>query len=95
MAQMFENFTKLAIGALTVAIILAMTFVLLAQTKTQAEGLEGLDYSNASQCATSFACNGTNEIESGIADIPGWIPLAILAAIAVAILGIVRGLNRA
>lgn len=82
--QLFSNFSALAIGGLVLAVTLAVVFVIFSQVAA-----------NSQISANANATDAVNTVQGGVADIPGWVPLAILAVLAVVILGIVRGLNRA
>lgn len=89
MASTFDQLGSLGIGIASLAIVLIVAFLILAQGKTQIGDIEGFTASNATQCATSVACNATNTLTGAIADIPPWIPLIVIASIGAILLGLV------
>ena len=89
--QVFSQLSQLAVGVVVVAVTLVVGFLIMAQGKTQIEGIEGVDCDskNASEAWTSQACNATDELQNAMSDIPGWIPLVIIAFIGSILLGLV------
>jgi len=94
MASTFDQLGSLATGVAALAIVLVVAFLILAQGKTQVGSIEGFDPTNATQCATSVACNATNTLTNAINDIPGWVPLVIIASIGAILLGLVAMFTR-
>lgn len=86
----FDDLAGLGVGVATLAIVLTVTFLILAKGKQQAGVAEGLDFSNVTQCATSLTCNATNTLTTAVADIPAWVPLIIIAFVGAVILGLVK-----
>tara|TARA_R100001244_G_scaffold106780_1_gene79235 strand:- start:65 stop:352 length:288 start_codon:yes stop_codon:yes gene_type:complete len=89
MPGIFDQLGSLATGVASLAIVLVVAFLIMSQGKTQTGQIEGFDPSNATQCQTSVACNATNTLQLAVDDIPGWIPLVIVAAIGSILLGLV------
>ena len=85
--QVLDQLGGLGIGVATLVIVLAVTFLVLAQTGEQARVLDGSAL-NLSACI-SGACNATKTLTSAAATIPGWVPLIILVAIGGLILSLV------
>lgn len=83
--QVFSALGGLAIGVVTLAIVLVVTFLILSKSETQIGTIEG------SVCDTSksFACNGTAVLTNAVADIPGWVPLIVIAVIGGVLLSLV------
>ena len=78
----------LGIGIATFAIILTVTFLIMSQGKTQISSIEG--FTNFSQdCVNSTACNATETLQGAVSDIPGWVPLIVIAVIGSILLGLV------
>lgn len=92
--QVFDNLSGLGVGIAGLAITLVVTFLIISQGETQAEGIEGLDFSNATQCAQSSTCNATTTLAQAVDDIPGWVPLIIIASIGAILLGLVALFRR-
>lgn len=88
--SVFETLSSLAIGVGTLAIILTVTFLVITQGKTNIGTIEGVDTANVTDCQTSLACNATTTLTEAVDDIPGWVPLIVIAVIGAALLGIVR-----
>jgi len=79
--QVFSQMTALATGIATLTIVLVVTFLVLAQGKTQAIAIEGADGS---------AYNATTELQGAVDDIPGWVPLIVIAVVGSILLGLVK-----
>lgn len=86
--QVMEQLGALGVGVATLVIVLAVTFLVLAETGSQAASLGGYSPDNLSGCITA-ACNATKTLTVATATIPGWVPLVILVAIGGLILGLV------
>jgi len=84
--QVFDQLGALGVGVATLVIILAVTFLVLAQTGAQAATLNG---NTSLLTCDSVACNSTKVLTSAAATIPGWVPLIILVAIGGLILSLV------
>jgi hypothetical protein len=92
--QVFNMLGGLAVGIATLAITLIVTFLILSQGKAQGATIEGLTYSNATQCASSDLCTGVNTLTNAVAGIPNWVPLVIIASIGAVLLGLVALFRR-
>lgn len=82
----FQMLMGLAVGVATLAITLVVTFLIIAQGQDQIVSIEDLG-STANE--SSLALNATKTLQSATADIPGWVPLVIIAAIGAVLLGLV------
>ena len=91
--QVFQQFGALAVSLATLAIILVVTFLIIAQGRTVSSSTEGITY-NSTDCTTSHTCNATNELYDAVDDIPGWMPLIVIAVIGSALLGLVAMFKR-
>ena len=88
--SVFETLGSLAVGVGMLAIVLTVTFLIIAQGKSNIGSIEGVDTANVTDCQTSLACNATTTLTEAVDDIPGWIPLVIIGVIGAALLGIVK-----
>lgn len=86
----FEDIGNLGIGIATVAIILVVAFIIMAQGKEQIADIEGVDLTNATQVATSAGLNATNTMANATQQIPGWVPLIVIAFIGMILITMVR-----
>jgi len=86
----FDDLASLAGGVAVLAIVLVVTFLIISPGRKQAGTTEGLDFTNATQCATSLTCNATGTLRTAVSDIPAWVPLIIIAFIGAIILGLVK-----
>lgn len=77
--QVMEQLGALGIGIASLAIILVVVFVMLSQTGA-----------NTTVAADGNATAAVNTLTNSASDIPGWVPLVVIAIIGVLILGIVR-----
>ena len=82
----FDALMGLAVGIATLAITLVVTFLVIAQGQTQIVEIEDL---TSTANTTSFALNATNTLAQAVDDIPGWVPLIVIAAIGAVLLGLV------
>ena len=78
--QAIANLQAMVGPLVGVAIVLVVGFLILAEVSDQAESIEG---------ASGYAVNGTQEVQNALDDIPGWLPIVIVAVIGAALLGIV------
>ncbi len=87
------------------AILIAVIFMIVAQTKTQVGDIGGCSVdghfwnatdsmcynsSNGTLSSNSAAWNATSSVQSATADIPGWLPIVVITVIGVILLGLVR-----
>tara|TARA_R100000656_G_scaffold114808_1_gene87305 strand:+ start:12489 stop:12779 length:291 start_codon:yes stop_codon:yes gene_type:complete len=95
MPSVFDQLGALGTGIAALAIVLVVAFLILSQGKQQIGEIEGItDVTNATQCATSKACNATVTLQGAVDDIPGWVPLVVIAAIGAILLGLVGMFTR-
>ena len=87
----FGQLAALGVGVATLVIILAVTFLIIAETGDQTATQGGA--TNYTACVTT-ACNATKTLQAGAATIPDWIPLVILVAIGGLILSLVAVFGR-
>jgi len=83
----FTMLGSMAVGIATLAITLTVTFLILAEGKDQAAVLDCDNVSDITTCGNSF--NGTAELQSAVDDIPGWVPLIVIAGVGSVLLGLV------
>lgn len=94
--QVFENLGKLAIGVASIAIVLVVAFLIMAQGKTQIASVDtNIANTNATECPKSVACNATSTMQSAVATIPPWIPLVIITAIGAILIGLISMFRKA
>lgn len=74
-----------------VALVLAFGFLIMAQARSEIQTNEGINSSgqNSSGEYSSTMWNATQETVGAISDIPPWLPIIIITAIGVALLGLV------
>jgi len=89
--QVFSQLGALGIGVATLVILLAVTFLIMAQVGEQTAEAAG---SATLAACTSNACNATVELTNAAATIPGWVPLIILVAIGGLILSLIAVFGR-
>jgi len=87
--QVFGNLMAMAASIAGLAIALTVTFLIISQGRSQAAGVEGLDFTNTTECAQSYTCNATNTLAGAVDDIPGWVPLIIIGVIGAVLLSLV------
>jgi len=87
--SVFSQIGAMGVGIATLALIIVVAFLIMAQAKTQIGTIENIDTSNISQCDDSIACNATETLQEAVADIPGWVPLIVIGVIGAVLLGIV------
>ena len=90
-----QNLGALGIGIVSLAVVLVVGFLILAQAESQIDTIEGHNGSiDPIYCATSVACNASGELTDAIATIPGWVPLIVIAVIGSLLLGLVALFRR-
>ncbi len=77
--QVFEQMSALAIGVLSLAIVLVVVFLVLAEIGN-----------NSQVVADANATAATNTLTDAAADIPAWVALVVLAVIGALLLSIVQ-----
>tara|TARA_R100001530_G_scaffold136110_1_gene115300 strand:- start:656 stop:967 length:312 start_codon:yes stop_codon:yes gene_type:complete len=87
--QAMKQMGALAVAIASLAIALAVTFLVLSQAKAQIGSIEGFDATNVTQGHQSLAYNSTSTLQSAVDDIPTWIPLIVIAVIGSILLGLV------
>ena len=87
--QVLEQLGALGAGVAVLAIVLTVTFLILAQGQDQVEQIEG-----ATSVGNSSAWNATATLTNAVATIPGWVPLIIIAVIGSVLLGLVALFRR-
>lgn len=80
----FGKIASLGIGVVVLMIVLTVGFLVMTEGKSQIASTEG---TNITHCV-STACNATDELTSAAADIPGWLPIVIIASIGAILLGL-------
>ena len=96
----FQGLQALAVGIATLAIVLVVAFIVMSQGKEQIGSIEGLSVDpstgviNATECMKSQACNSTSTLQNATDDIPGWVPLIVIAFIGSILLGLVAMFRR-
>ena len=88
--QVMSQLGALGVGIASLVIILAVTFLVMAQTGEQAAIING--NATLAECVAagnSAACNATDTLTAATATIPGWVPLIVLVAIGGLILALV------
>ena len=86
-----QDLEALLIGLATIAIILAVTFLILAEAGDQATTLDGA--ASYSAC-TSAACNSTKTTQSAMDQIPDWLSIIVIVVIGGIILGLISLFRR-
>ena len=74
-----EQMQGLVIGLVTVALVLAIGFLIMGSVRDQAQTIE----------ANSTAVNATEATMQAIDDIPGWLPIIVITVIGAILLGLV------
>ena len=91
--QAFAQLAALATGIATLAIVLTVAFLVMAQGKTQIYSVEGLNGTWQS-CQESLACNSTSAMQSATEGVAPWVPLVVIASIGAILLGLVAMFRR-
>lgn len=91
-AQIFSQLGAMGIGVATLAITLVVVFLIISQARSNIVSVESIDETNTSTFTTAY--NATNELATAVDDIPGWVPLIVIAAIGSILLGLVALFRR-
>lgn len=82
-AQALNNLQALIAPLIGVAVVLVVGFLIMAEVKTQASTIEN-------DGGTGYAVNATRDVQLALDDIPGWLPIIIVAIIGAILLGLVQ-----
>lgn len=90
-SEVFSSLGKLGIGVVTLAIILIVGFMVISEGTTQIAQSDGVDKSiqNSTECWSSHGCNASRELNEALSDIPAWLPIVIITAIGMILIGMV------
>lgn len=81
--QVFSQLSALGVGIAGLAITMVVVFLLMSQTKA-----------NATVAADPNATQAMTELQNAADDIPGWVPLVVIAVIGALLLGLVALFRR-
>jgi hypothetical protein len=81
--QIFDQLSALGVGITGLAITLVVVFLIMSQTKE-----------NATVAADGNATAALTELQGAADDIPGWVPLVVVAVIGAILLGLVALFRR-
>jgi len=84
---------QLGVAVAVLAIALTVTFLVMSEGKDQMKTLECDNVSDLTTCG--YGVNATSELQSAVDDIPGWVPLIVIAVIGSILLGTVALFKRA
>lgn len=79
----------MAVGIATLAITLVVTFLIISQGRSQIVEIDGVNTSAGAENTWSYSYNSTQTLSSAVDDIPGWVPLIVIALIGSVLLGLV------
>ena len=85
--QVFDKMSGLFIGLATIAIVSVVMFIVMAQAQDQLVSLDGIDESNTSTMTLGY--NATVQLQEAMDDVPGWIPLIVIAVMGGILVGLV------
>jgi len=85
--QAMQALGSLAVGVATLAVVLTVTFLILSEGGQEAADIAGV--ADLDGCNTT-ACNSTKTLSSAVDDLPGWVPLIIIAVVGSILLGLVK-----
>jgi len=95
--QVMQNLGALGVGIATLAIILTIAFVMVANVKTQINDVDGgerIGCNATSNLACSSGYNATSTLQTAAEGVPGWVPLIVIVAIGGIILGLVSAFKK-
>ena len=92
--QVFEGMKALGIGIAALTITLVVTFLILSQGKEQITEIQSGTVANMGPENGTSAYNATVTLEGAVEDIPGWVPLIVIAVIGSILLGLVALFKR-
>ena len=86
--QVMSGINGLMVGLAAIVIVVAVTFLILANVTAQIVATQGINVTNAATYTVAY--NATNQLTQAAATIPGWVPLVVIATIGGLILLLVR-----
>jgi hypothetical protein len=91
-AGVFDSLGGLGIGVMTLAIVLVVGFLIMAQSQEQIAGIQDIDQTNESTFTTAY--NATVTTTDAMSDIPNWVPIVVIVSIGGLLLGLVAVFKR-
>ena len=88
--QVLDNVATLLISLATIAIVLAVTFLILGEAGEQAADQTGDLYADCN----SSACNATKATQSAMDQVPDWLSIIVIVVIGGIIIGLVSLFRR-
>ena len=83
-----DQLSGLIIALGSIAIVLVVTFLIVAEGQDQIVEIEGV---NESDTATwSIGYNATQEVQEAMQDVPGWLPIVVITVIGGVLLLLVK-----
>lgn len=83
----FDSLGAMATGIAVLAIVLVVVFLILAEGQDQIVSIQGINESDSTTFTTAY--NASNTLTSAVADVPGWVPIVVIASIGSVLLGLV------
>ena len=87
-----DGFGALAIGTVTLAVVLIVGFLIVAEGQAQLVTLDSINVSDATTFSAGY--NATVTLQDAMNDIPGWVPIIIITAIGAILIGMVAVFRR-
>lgn len=90
-AQAMQQIGQLGTGVAALAIVLVVTFLILAEGRTQSVIISGIPCNSTSG---DSACNATQVLQNAVSTIPTWVPIIIITVIGAILIGLVALFRR-
>lgn len=91
-----ENLMGLVVPIIGIAIVLVVGFLVIAESKSQLQNIQGINASGQSSTylGGTAAWNATSTTQNAIGDIPGWLPIIVITVIGALLIGLVTRFRR-
>lgn len=94
--QAMSAIGAMAVGIATLAIVLSVAFLVMANVQDQIVDIDDINESSPAGSGGTWttAYNATMTMQEATEDVPGWVPLVVIVAIGSVILGMIQVFKR-
>lgn len=84
----------LIVALVVVAIVLVVGFLIFAEVQDQIVSIDSVDETNLDGNSSSYGYNASQDIQTAMEDIPGWLPIIVVVVIGALLIGLVSFLRQ-
>jgi hypothetical protein len=88
------NIESMITALVVVGLVLVVGFLIIAEVQDQIVSIDSVDEANLDGNSTSYGYNASQDIQSALETIPGWLPIIVIVVIGSLLIGLVSFLKR-